>query len=106
MAHSSECREAKRQELGRQRGLAKMEDVAQRAAAFQVCRRAWGRPSRCVCVAVGTHDIARRLSRSKQPVVSTQTRGADCASQAKEDEKLAGLRALLAKGPITIAKRT
>ncbi|KAG2437588.1 hypothetical protein HYH02_011228 [Chlamydomonas schloesseri] len=57
---AAKAREAKRQELARQRGLAKMEDVAQRTAAFQ----------------------------------------------AKEDEKLAGLRALLAKGPITIAKRT
>ncbi|PNW81664.1 hypothetical protein CHLRE_06g255250v5 [Chlamydomonas reinhardtii] len=57
---AAKAREAKRQEFARQRGVAKMEDVAQRAAAFQ----------------------------------------------AKEDEKLAGLRALLSKGPITIAKRT
>ncbi|KAG2429302.1 hypothetical protein HXX76_011070 [Chlamydomonas incerta] len=57
---AAKAREAKRQEFSRQRGVAKMEDVAQRAAAFQ----------------------------------------------AKEDEKLAGLRALLSKGPITIAKRT
>lgn len=53
-------REARRLEATRNRGLARMEDVSQRVAAFA----------------------------------------------AKEEEKLAGLRALLTKGPITIAKRT
>ncbi|EFJ43657.1 hypothetical protein VOLCADRAFT_96232 [Volvox carteri f. nagariensis] len=56
---AAKAREARRAESARQRGLARVEEVSQRAAAFA----------------------------------------------AKEEEKLAGLRALLAKGPITIAKR-